>query len=474
MQMTRGRLGVQSSKNGTTFWIEQRYHFATQQEVDALQALQDLPTPYSSYSPEPLSKPVRPPVKPYKTGESSYSQYSASKMEAAMSLDNPNITPSSETERPLLIAAVGGLPLPGTPTSAAANLSAENVRAGSASISSLPSATSHSNTSAVGTSSATNAIDIHSPLTSEQWSQNNVERSVMPTMNVTAPTPPVGSSIAPVPSPTRSAASGKVAFPAPSSSASAGGSKPPTPASTGRKFSDDASGVVAGAPAIASPAGEEAFTPMTRQVVTSPTPEGEIPPIAESARFSPLPMPAVRSRPSSQASVPSVAASQASTSGSGAANTSGGQGASERLTALVVDDDPLTRKLMSRMMARLGCQVEDAENGQMFLDIVLGNEEQGRAPKHFDIVTLDNAMPVMTGEQAIKHFRKAGRSDLVVGATGNALKGDQTAYLRVSSSCFQHLNLMPKNGVVLRDTVADLALCLSLCFLLGWCRYRSY
>lgn len=69
----------------------------------------------------------------------------------------------------------------------------------------------------------------------------------------------------------------------------------------------------------------------------------------------------------------------------------------------------------------------------MFLDIVLGNEEQGRAPKHFDIVTLDNAMPVMTGEQAIKHFRKAGRSDLVVGATGNALKGDQTAYLRVSS-----------------------------------------
>lgn len=180
---------------------------------------------------------------------------------------------------------------------------------------------------------------------------------------------------------------------------------------------------------------------MARQVATSPTPEGELPPSmgdGASSRFSPLPMAVTaRSRPGSQASIPSVAASQASTSASASAsanNASTGQagGSNERLTALVVDDDPLTRKLMSRMMARLGCQVEDAENGQMFLDIVLGNEEQNRPPRHFDIVTLDNAMPVMTGEEAIKHFRKAGRSDLVVGATGNALKGDQTSYLRVS------------------------------------------
>lgn len=89
-------------------------------------------------------------------------------------------------------------------------------------------------------------------------------------------------------------------------------------------------------------------------------------------------------------------------------------------------------------MTRLGCKVEDAENGQMFLDIALGNKEQGREPKIFDIVTLDNAMPVMTGEEAIKVFRRAGRKDLVVGATGNALKGDQNSYLRVSAF-FSHM-----------------------------------
>lgn len=79
-------------------------------------------------------------------------------------------------------------------------------------------------------------------------------------------------------------------------------------------------------------------------------------------------------------------------------------------------------------MTRLGCDVEDAENGQVCLDILLGSE--GRLPKYFDIVTLDNAMPVMTGEQAIKVLRAAGRTDLVVGATGNALKSDQDSYLK--------------------------------------------
>lgn len=426
--MTRGRLGVQSSKNGTTFWIEQRYHFATPQEVEALQALQDLPTPLSINA-DPLPRPVRPPMKPYKTGESSYSQYSASRLEAAMALDQvQSTTPTSETERPLMVAALGGLPLPGSPNTSgtAGNLSAESLRAGSASISSLPGSTGN-----VGTTSATNAIDIHSPLTSEQWTQNAGERALMPTMSVTAPTPPSATPMgALVPSPTRSTVSAKGAIPSVVHTGT-----DPAPGPIGRTFSDDAKSAMtsasSNAPAVASPVGEDAFTPMTRQVVTSPTPEGEGPPVAESSRVSPLPMPApVRSRPSSQASVPSVAHSQGSASGTAAASGSSGQ--AERLTALVVDDDALTRKLMSRMMARLGCQVEDAENGQAFLDIVLGNEAEGKPPRHFDIVTLDNAMPVMTGEQAIKEFRKAGRTDLVVGATGNALKGDQTSYLKVS------------------------------------------
>lgn len=98
------------------------------------------------------------------------------------------------------------------------------------------------------------------------------------------------------------------------------------------------------------------------------------------------------------------------------------------LRVLVVDDDNLTRRLMGRMMSRLGCTVESAENGKIALDLMTapkpGSEggslvEQGEiefdaeergepmpakkktafgidprsgvdAHKHFDIVFLDN------------------------------------------------------------------------------------
>lgn len=43
------------------------------------------------------------------------------------------------------------------------------------------------------------------------------------------------------------------------------------------------------------------------------------------------------------------------------------------LRVLVVDDDALTRKLMTRMLARLGCDVDTAENGKVALEKILGD-----------------------------------------------------------------------------------------------------
>lgn len=88
------------------------------------------------------------------------------------------------------------------------------------------------------------------------------------------------------------------------------------------------------------------------------------------------------------------------------------------LNVLVVDDDVLTRKLMSRMLTRLGCNVDTAENGRIALDKILGpnvdppdkNGETAASTSatpprggHFqglayDIVFLDNQMvcPLLT------------------------------------------------------------------------------
>jgi hypothetical protein len=37
------------------------------------------------------------------------------------------------------------------------------------------------------------------------------------------------------------------------------------------------------------------------------------------------------------------------------------------LSVLVVDDDPILRELLQRLLVRLGCEVEGAENGQVAL-----------------------------------------------------------------------------------------------------------
>ncbi|EAU90389.2 hypothetical protein CC1G_00773 [Coprinopsis cinerea okayama7 len=137
------------------------------------------------------------------------------------------------------------------------------------------------------------------------------------------------------------------------------------------------------------------------------------------------------------------------------------------LNVLVVDDDPLTRTLMTRILTRLGCQVTTAENGEMAIDIIMGVKglsgltpstdsskqlgpilEQPKKPPEllpspgsgmsdglapdehkFAVVFLDNQMPVMSGVRAVERLRQLGRTDFIVGVTGNALLSDQQEYL---------------------------------------------
>ncbi|KAF8806887.1 hypothetical protein BYT27DRAFT_7140360 [Phlegmacium glaucopus] len=122
------------------------------------------------------------------------------------------------------------------------------------------------------------------------------------------------------------------------------------------------------------------------------------------------------------------------------------------LNILVVDDDPLTRTLMRRILTRLGCVVSCAENGEVALEMILGQEvmipptpcsaaednrpilERQRETQISDeskyaVVFLDNQMPVMSGLRMVERLRALGRRDFIVGVTGNALLGDQEEYL---------------------------------------------
>ena len=104
---------------------------------------------------------------------------------------------------------------------------------------------------------------------------------------------------------------------------------------------------------------------------------------------------------------------------------------------LVVDDDRLTRTIMSQTLSRLGCHVSTAENGEIALEMILGRKTQeldedplsgspaedgdASARSCYDVVFLDNQMPIMSGLEVVAKLREMGRRDFVVGVTGEVL-----------------------------------------------------
>lgn len=129
------------------------------------------------------------------------------------------------------------------------------------------------------------------------------------------------------------------------------------------------------------------------------------------------------------------------------------------LPILVVDDDPLTRTLMKRILTRLGCIVTCAENGEVALEMILGHDWQvmtGTAPSSDDkpsveqenqmpdgskyaVVFLDNQMPIMSGLRVVERLRALGRTDFIVGVTGWFYRSSVLSCLRLithNRECF--------------------------------------
>lgn len=118
----------------------------------------------------------------------------------------------------------------------------------------------------------------------------------------------------------------------------------------------------------------------------------------------------------------------------------------------MVDDDPMTRKLMERMLTRNGCRVSTSDNGRSALEMVLGmstpflsrsldllhpppfSPSPTNNPQQYDIMFVDNQMPIMSGVEMVRNLRMLGRKDMLIGVTGNALKEDQIEYLQAGAN----------------------------------------
>ena len=78
---------------------------------------------------------------------------------------------------------------------------------------------------------------------------------------------------------------------------------------------------------------------------------------------------------------------------------------------LVVDDEPLIRRLFKDNLAGEGHQVTIAPNGLEALKLI--------SDRHFDLIFLDLIMPEMDGAELLRHIRQAGKNIPVAIITGH-------------------------------------------------------
>lgn len=97
---------------------------------------------------------------------------------------------------------------------------------------------------------------------------------------------------------------------------------------------------------------------------------------------------------------------------------------SSSLNVLLVEDNRTNQFVAQKMLERIGCNVEIADNGQVALWCLEQDD--------FDIVLMDVSMPVMDGIEAvgrIRQMKNAMHSIPVIAMTANAIAGDRERFI---------------------------------------------
>lgn len=97
---------------------------------------------------------------------------------------------------------------------------------------------------------------------------------------------------------------------------------------------------------------------------------------------------------------------------------------------LVVEDNDLSRKIVSQMLTNYGFQVSEAANGLECLHLLQDH--------HFDLILMDMQMPVMDGYEATRLIRETSeqKSIPIIAMTAHALTGDREKCLAAGCTSY--------------------------------------
>eukprot|EP00602_Paraphysomonas_sp_CaronLab_P011554 CAMPEP_0185041960 /NCGR_PEP_ID=MMETSP1103-20130426/41889_1 /TAXON_ID=36769 /ORGANISM="Paraphysomonas bandaiensis, Strain Caron Lab Isolate" /LENGTH=523 /DNA_ID=CAMNT_0027581911 /DNA_START=653 /DNA_END=2224 /DNA_ORIENTATION=+ len=89
--------------------------------------------------------------------------------------------------------------------------------------------------------------------------------------------------------------------------------------------------------------------------------------------------------------------------------------------ALVVDDSPLSRKMIRVIVSKIFDAVDEACDGKEAVERVKVSQDNSEP---YDMIFMDQVMPNMTGIEATRIIRGMGYSGVVIAVTGNVLQDD--------------------------------------------------
>lgn len=98
-----------------------------------------------------------------------------------------------------------------------------------------------------------------------------------------------------------------------------------------------------------------------------------------------------------------------------------------KVKTLLVDDNPINRKVVSRMLSKLNVQPLMAQNGREAYDLVINSAAQGQP---IDLIFMDVWMPELNGLEATRMIRETpdtliGKQPYIIAMTACVMPGDR-------------------------------------------------
>ncbi|KAJ0973009.1 hypothetical protein J5N97_020968 [Dioscorea zingiberensis] len=103
---------------------------------------------------------------------------------------------------------------------------------------------------------------------------------------------------------------------------------------------------------------------------------------------------------------------------------------SPRPRILLVEDAEINRVVVRRMARELNVGLEEAENGEVAVELL-------RRGECFDLILMDKDMPVMDGHEAARQMRSLGVRTPIVALSGNGLPSDRDLFFQAGADEFQ-------------------------------------